>query len=150
MPSLNATSFPGSSRLAATTAAAPLMRRAVILTASSSDRPSAMWDSIRCGMHSLSVWDVNTWPWPWSSALSSAKFSTMPLCTTATSLRQSVCGCEFSYVGAPWVAHRVWPRPLEPSGRPLLTTPASADSLPTAFLSSGSPDGPTTTMPALS
>ena len=72
------------------------MRRAASLTASSRDSPSAMWDSIRCGMHSLSVWDEKTCPRSWSSSLNSAKFSTMPLCTTAISFRQSVWGCAFS------------------------------------------------------
>ena len=39
----------------------------------------------------------------------------MPLCTTTMRPWQSRCGCAFSSVGRPCVAHRVWPMPNSPA-----------------------------------
>ena len=60
-------------------------------------------------MHSVSVSDANVCPRDSRSARSCWKFSTMPLWITATVPVQSTCGCALRSVGAPWVAHRVWP-----------------------------------------
>ena len=49
-----------------------------------------------------------------SSARSSAKFSMIPLCTTAMRPLASVCGCALRSFGAPCVAHRVCPMPVVP------------------------------------
>ena len=51
-----------------------------------------------------------------SSARSSAKFSMIPLCTSATRRASPVCGWAFTSFGAPWVAHRVWPMPVVLAG----------------------------------
>ena len=51
-----------------------------------------------------------------SSARSSAKFSMMPLCTSATRPVRPRCGCALTSLGAPWVAQRVCPMPVVESG----------------------------------
>ncbi|CNN26714.1 Uncharacterised protein [Mycobacterium tuberculosis] len=38
----------------------------------------------------------------------------MPLWTTAILPAASRCGCALRSVGRPWVAQRVWPRPVVP------------------------------------
>ena len=48
------------------------------------------------------------------SSRSCAKFSMIPLWTTATWPVQSTCGWALASVGPPWVAQRVWPMPLVP------------------------------------
>ena len=43
-------------------------------------------------------------------------------------------GCAFRSVGAPWVAHRVWPIPMEPGTGPMTSSAASSsESLPARF-----------------
>src|SRR5688572_8403078 len=49
----------------------------------------------------------------------------MPLCTTASVLVQSTCGCAFISHGRPWVAHRVCAMPSEPAGEPTFANCAS-------------------------
>lgn len=49
-----------------------------------------------------------------SSRRKTAKFSMMPLWTTAILPAASRCGCALRSVGRPWVAQRVWPRPVVP------------------------------------
>ena len=46
---------------------------------------------------------------------STAKFSMIPLWTTAILPAASRCGWALRSVGLPWVAHRVWPRPVLPA-----------------------------------
>ena len=64
----------------------------------------------------MSVSLVNSWPKLSSSALISAKFSMMPLCTTEIRPWQSACGWALMMVGLPCVAQRVWPMPTVPVG----------------------------------
>ena len=45
-------------------------------------------------------------------ARSSAKFSMIPLCTSATRRPKPRCGCALTSLGAPWVAQRVCPMPV--------------------------------------
>ena len=47
-----------------------------------------------------------------SSARSAAKFSMIPLCTSATRPAAPRCGWALRSLGAPWVAHRVCPMPV--------------------------------------
>ena len=54
---------------------------------------------------------------------------------------QSVCGWAFSSVGRPWVAQRVWPRPMVPTRFAPQTAFSSSLILP---------DGPVDHHPALS
>ncbi len=63
---------------------------------------------------SVSVSLLNRCPAFASTALRSAKFSKMPLCTTTIWPVQSVWGCALVSVGRPWVAQRVWPMPVAP------------------------------------
>ena len=70
---------------------------------------------------------LNSWPSVSSSPRSSAWFSMMPLCTTAT--RAVPCGCALPSVGAPCVAQRVWPMPVVPGRRLVLQHRAQIDQL---------------------
>ena len=54
----------------------------------------------------------------------------MPLCTTTSRPVQSRCGCAFSSVGRPCVAHRVCPRPQLPVMGLPASTSSSRASLP--------------------
>ena len=93
--------------------------------------PEDISSSSRCATSSVSVWEVSSWPPVSSSARSAAKFSMMPLCTTARRPAQSVCGCAFGSVGGPWVAQRVWPRPTVPGiGGPCSSADFRLPSLP--------------------
>ncbi len=56
-------------------------------------------------------------------ARSSAWFSTMPLRTIWMLSVQSPCGWAFSSVTRPWVAQRVWPRPIVAGGAATATPP---------------------------
>lgn len=64
-------------------------------------------------MTSLSVSDKKVSPAASSSSFSCAKFSMMPLCTRANF--PHTCGCAFTSVGAPCVAHLVCPIPVSPA-----------------------------------
>ncbi|CFE89724.1 Uncharacterised protein [Mycobacterium tuberculosis] len=57
---------------------------------------------------------ANSTPAVSSSRRKTAKFSMMPLWTTAILPAASRCGCALRSVGRPWVAQRVWPRPVVP------------------------------------
>src|ERR1700738_409797 len=58
----------------------------------------------------------------------------IPLCTTAKRPVQSMCGCAFASEGRPWVAQRVWPRPVVPcSASPLRRRAAKLASFPSAL-----------------
>ncbi len=65
-----------------------------------------------CASASVSVSLVNWTPLAWSWSRSSSAFSMMPLWTTAMRLCASVWGCALVSFGSPWVAQRVWPRPM--------------------------------------
>ncbi len=80
-------------------------------------RWAAVISSSRWATTSVSVSLVNSWPRSSSSALSELKFSMMPLWITATLPVQSRCGWALRSFGAPWVAQRVCPMPVVPSGR---------------------------------
>ncbi len=71
-------------------------------------------DSMRCATTSVSVSERNSCPSSSSRPRRTSWFSMIPLCTTATRPEQSTCGCAFSSVGGPCVAHRVWPMPNPP------------------------------------
>ena len=91
---------------------APRSRGSAAFTASTGDAPCFISSVTRCAMTSLSVSVANLAPLASSSRRSSLKFSTMPLCTTASF--SVACGCAFFSVGRPWVAQRVWPMPIVP------------------------------------
>ena len=90
-------------------------------------------------MTSVSVWLVNACPRPSSSSRSSAKFSMMPLCTTATRPSQEVWGCAFASLGRPCVAQRVWPMPHVPARPSGSTRRASPLTLPLQCTTSSLP-----------
>jgi hypothetical protein len=54
----------------------------------------------------------------------------MPLWTTTIRPVQSRCGCAFSSVGRPCVAHRVWPTPYSPSMGSARMTSSRRESFP--------------------
>ena len=62
------------------------------------------------------------------------EFSMIPLWMTAIRPAWSVWGCALGVVGAPWVAHRVWPMPSVPVGIPSSSACSSTLSLPAAFM----------------
>ena len=62
-----------------------------------------------------------------------AEFSMMPLWITAIRPDWSVWGWALGVVGAPWVAHRVWPMPTVPPGKPPASSCSSMLSLPAAL-----------------
>lgn len=64
----------------------------------------------------MSVCEANSCPSVSSEARSSAKFSMIPLCTTATRPMRPTCGWALPSVGPPWVAQRVWPIPVVAAG----------------------------------
>ena len=66
----------------------------------------------RCTATSVSVSLANSTPSASSSRRSAAKFSMIPLWTTAILPAASRCGWALRSVGLPWVAQRVWPRPV--------------------------------------
>ncbi len=103
--------------------------------------------SIRCASTSVSVSDLNTWPASISRFRSTPKFSMMPLCTTAIEPEQSRCGCAFFSLGAPCVAHRVWPMPTDPPIGCLATADSSIAILPLARRIS-TPSSPSSATPA--
>ena len=68
-------------------------------------------------MISVSVSELKVTPWPASRSRSAPALSMMPLCTTVIRPSSLVCGCAFSSVAGPWVAHRVCPMPILPDSR---------------------------------
>ena len=65
---------------------------------------------------SVSVSLVKVRPSASSSSFSAAKFSMIPLWMRASRPSSPRCGCALRSVGPPWVAQRVWPMPVPPSG----------------------------------
>jgi len=66
-------------------------------------------------MSSVSVSERSVYPLRCSSARSAAKFSTMPLCTTASEPSSEMCGCALASLGGPCVAQRVCAMPIVPA-----------------------------------
>ena len=59
----------------------------------------------------------------------------MPLCTTVMVWSLLKCGWEFTSLGTPWVAHRVWPIPIVPGMvSPPWVSSSSTFSRPTALV----------------
>ena len=65
---------------------------------------------------SVSVSETSSCPASSSSVRSATKFSMIPLCTSATRPVPPGCGCALTSLGAPCVAQRVCPMPVEDSG----------------------------------
>ncbi len=57
----------------------------------------------------------------------------IPLCTTAISPLGSVWGWALWSLGAPWVAQRVWPMPVDPATGSASSISARRESLPSAL-----------------
>ena len=146
------TTAPGSLVSTATRVNAPSSRRHTRRIAAASgppplpSGPAASSASSRCATTSLSVSDTSSWPLAAISARRAAKFSMIPLCTTASWPPQSVCGCAFGSVGGPWVAHRVCPMPTWPrSGGLLASASTRLASLPARFSDASTPSATTAT-----
>ena len=67
-------------------------------------------------MASVSVSEVSVWPRASRPSRSSRKFSMIPLWMTVMLPVQSWCGWAFRSFGRPWVAQRVWARPIAACG----------------------------------
>ncbi len=107
-----ATTRDASSASTATRVNAPSSRRqtsciAVVRSAPASTSFSSRWETT-----SVSVSETSSCPASSSSARSVTKFSMIPLCTSATRPVGPGWGCALTSLGAPWVAHRVWPMPV--------------------------------------
>ena len=110
-----------------------------------SSRSSAPLAAIRWASTSLSVSDSNTAPSAISLARSSSAFSMMPLCTIA--IGPQTCGCAFTSLGSPCVAHRVCPMPGLPLNR--AGSPAARSATrPLVLCTRISPDRLSTASPA--
>ena len=92
--------------------------------------------------------EVNSWPAAWSSALSSAKFSMIPLWMTKKRPLQSLWGWALAWEGRPWVAHRVCPMPTRPDSSVPLISVSRLSTLPAALSAVGVPSAASTTTPA--
>ena len=101
---LAATSTVGTSAWAATSVNAPSSFRqttAILAGRSPAVGPDSNARANRCATTSVSVSLDISMPEDSRSARKPAKFSMMPLCTTATFPDDSVCGCAFRSVGPP-------------------------------------------------
>ena len=111
-----ATTRDGSSASTATSVKAPSscwQTRCIATVRSMSDSSCS---SSSCAATSVSVSESSTWSSASSRARSSAKFSMIPLCTSATRPAYPTCGCALTSFGAPWVAQRVCPMPVVDAG----------------------------------
>ena len=80
--------------------------------------PDASCSSSSWAATSVSVSETEA-SWSESASIrarSSAKFSMIPLCTSATRRPKPRCGCALTSLGAPWVAQRVCPMPVVDGG----------------------------------
>ena len=125
----------------------PSIRISTLRTASSSGTSGPSARATRCAIVSESVSLASSTPAASSSRRSSAAFSMIPLCTIATRPDASTCGCALPSVGAPWVAHRVWPIPTVPASR-FGSDSSSTPSLPARRCTRSAPLDVTTAMPA--
>ena len=78
----------------------------------------------------MSVSLANVRPAATTSAFSSAKFSMMPLWTTAT--RPAIWGWALRSAGTPCVAQRVWPMPVVPGSGSAANSASRLRILPSA------------------
>ncbi len=111
-----ATTRQGSAASIATRVNAPSSRRQTFCIAVVRSTPDSTSRSRRWAATSVSVSEVISTPAASSSPRSVAKFSRMPLCTTATRPCEPMCGWALRSVGAPWVAQRVCPMPVVEDG----------------------------------
>ncbi len=74
--------------------------------------PESTWSSSSCEATSVSVSETITWSSASIRARSAAKFSMIPLCTSAIRPEPPLCGWALMSLGAPWVAQRVCPMPV--------------------------------------
>ncbi len=142
------TTTSGASANTATSVNAPSRRRQTCRIASAG---SALWEyasASRWATTSVSVSERRSWPRPPSSARRAAKFSMIPLWTTATRPALSRCGWALVSVGPPWVAHRVWPIPALPAGSGRSTSTFSRLRSFPAFLAAASPPSARIATPA--
>ena len=104
-----ATISSGRSAWVNTSVNAPSSRATTARTAPVSPAPGSASKAraTRCGATSVSVSLASSTPSDSSSARSAAKFSMIPLWTTATLPVASWCGWALRSVGGPWVAQRV-------------------------------------------
>lgn len=141
------TTTSGASACTATSVNAPSRRRHTNRIASARSSHAENSSASRCATTSVSVSEASSCPRSANSARSSAKFSMMPLCTTATRPALSRCGWALASVGPPCVAQRVCPIPVDPvgSGRPTNSF-SRLTSFP-AFFAAASPRPPTRRRP---
>ena len=99
-------------------------------------------------MASVSVSEVSVWPRASSPSRSSRKFSMIPLWMTVISPVQSWCGWALRSFGRPWVAQRVWARPMAACGVRSAMAVWRFASLPARFSTNRSPESSTSAMPA--
>ena len=111
-----ATTRDGSSASTATRVNAPCSRAQTATMASVRLSHRISSDSSRWAAISVSVSESSSSPAASTSARSSAKFSMMPLCTSATRPWLPRWGWALTSLGAPCVAHRVCPMPVVDSG----------------------------------
>ena len=83
--------------------------------------PDSSCSSSSWAATSVSVSETRVWSSASIRARSSAKFSMIPLCTSATRpavfpFRIATCGWALTSLGAPWVAQRVCPTPVVDAG----------------------------------
>ena len=86
---------------------------------------------------SVSVCDLNLYPFFSKSFFNSFEFSIIPLWTIETSSDE--CGCALTSFGTPCVAHLTWTSPKEPSVGFLNSIFYKLSTLPVHFFSSISP-----------
>ncbi len=111
-----ATTRSGSCASTATRVNAPSRPRQTACMATVRSTPVSSCSSSRWAATSVSVSEAISTPSASSRPRSSAKFSMMPLCTSATRRARPRCGWALRSFGAPWVAHRVWPMPVVTAG----------------------------------
>ncbi|CAM5664711.1 hypothetical protein SALBM217S_10899 [Streptomyces griseoloalbus] len=111
------TTTSGSSACTATSVKAPSSRRHTRRMASARSAQAEYSSASRWATTSVSVSEASACPRSVNSSRRAAKFSMMPLWTTATRPALSRCGWALASVGPPCVAHRVCPMPVDPAGR---------------------------------
>ena len=106
--------------------------------------------SSSCAATSVSVSETRAWSSASSRARSSAKFSMIPLCTSATrpALFSPTCGWALTSFGAPWVAQRVCPTPVVDAGSGASAMAFSRFASLPAFFETASLASSTTAIPA--
>ena len=103
---------------------------------------------MRWAIASVSVSEVSVWPRASSPSRSSRKFSMIPLWMTVMSPVQSWWGWALRSFGRPWVAQRVWARPIAACGVRSAIAVWRLASLPARFSTNRSPASSTSAIPA--